>query len=1081
MEDLKTGCKTSKHKEVKLKEVPDAGFSAADTEDPRPFAHCEAIPGKLTIINSSRTKSTNVKYFLNWGDDSPTQSFSADNFPAKLEHEYRKIGQSLIAFTVIGENGCQTTSSQAYFIGSKPGIGISRPNLPIAACAPHKVSLRLEGIEDNTPGTKYTVTFNDGSEPLVFYGNPPEEITHILTTPSCLINDPFSEDGTITAEVVAENPCGKSKAKIDLLHINAPPKPQIKVHYPEKQCPGSTYLFKDESISNYYLLGLGCSDKKSTTSWQISPREGYQVIDDRMDGKTMSVVFEKPGNYEVKLLTENPCGSAQVVKKITILEKPTVQFRVEGGISGEAVCIPTRVPFKNLSQHTTWSKWTITPNKGWAFSENSDQHTENPIVLFQKEGKYLIQLEAGNDCESETFTKNIEVFTLPKVQLSPIPDACEPFTINPKAIVLRGNPRDWKWFWQFPGGNSKVQSPGSINFVDSVNIISLTVENSCGKFTALDTLFIHPKEDVDAGPDLRLCSDSDCMQLKGFPAGGYWEGVGSPDGQLCPKELKAGQTYQGIYVLEQGSCHSRDTISIEIQEAPPLINAEDLKLCVNDEPVPLPTAYPNGTWEGKGISSKGVFDPGIAGTGKHLISYTIEDTRLGCNRSSSLQIEVKALPGLKLPDTLMICSTPEATDLSSQLRIPGKSNYALLWSGPGIIDPRKGIFDSQGKTGVYPLLLQYAYQDLPDCSKQVNLLVKVVSVPKIQMATDTSVCISDHKLQLAAYPATGKWQVAGPDAPAIDPITGIISLTKGGSFSYSYHLQNGAGCASKQSVAVEIFDFSQVDAGEDLHFCKTDSLITLSGYSPASGKWSGPGIIPDKKGVVNLGQLSIGRHALVYTLGAPSARCQGQDSLFITIHEPPTADFAVEGMECIMEPVRFQNRSVGGDAVFWNFGDHTTSKAPNPSHVFADTGSYKIVMEVVKHHPFDRSKSIGTARVQKHLLIARAPVLDDFEVNVNPNNKKNPIIILPGKNNLNEVTFDTVMEEIQDSKRSTKTVRVILTVQNKCGIDSRVMQISSKRCPTCKKGKRRKRKTRFSMWWERMKQRFKSKDPGNCP
>ena len=65
-------------------------------------------------------------------------------------------------------------------------------------------------------------------------------------------------------------------------------------------------------------------------------------------------------------------------------------------------------------------------------------------------------------------------------------------------------------------------------------------------------------------------------------------------------------------------------------------------LCIESNPVTLKAHDPGGTWSGDGVSNNS-FDPGLAGTGNHIIRYDITDAN-GCSDFDQITVTVMPSP-----------------------------------------------------------------------------------------------------------------------------------------------------------------------------------------------------------------------------------------------------------------------------------------------------------------------------------------------------------------------------------------------------------------------------------------------------
>src|SRR5690606_12929801 len=144
------------------------------------FIVCENGSSDFTFYNNSTTKTTNENYVIDWGDGSPKHEVEEWT---SANHTYAQ-GIYRITYSVTGENGCVASKQYGIFVGSNPAVGLQNPgNTNI--CTGETLSFPITGTENNPPGTIYTVTFSDGTDPQVFTHPPPASVAHVLHNSSC--------------------------------------------------------------------------------------------------------------------------------------------------------------------------------------------------------------------------------------------------------------------------------------------------------------------------------------------------------------------------------------------------------------------------------------------------------------------------------------------------------------------------------------------------------------------------------------------------------------------------------------------------------------------------------------------------------------------------------------------------------------------------------------------------------------------------------------------------------------------------------------------------------------------------------
>jgi PKD repeat protein len=153
-------------------------------------------------------------------------------------------------------------------------------------------------------------------------------------------------------------------------------------------------------------------------------------------------------------------------------------------------------------------------------------------------------------------------------------------------------------------------------------------------------------------------------------------------------------------------------------------------LCIEGNPVTLNAHDPGGTWSGDGVSNNS-FDPGLAGTGNHVVRYDITDAN-GCSDFDQITVTVKPSPVATINPVKTLYINDPPVDLTAS---PPGGNM----TGNGIIN-NKFYPDSAG-IGVHVI----TFQTLPDkygCIGTDTIHIKVLMppVPLANYEPDTVGC-----------------------------------------------------------------------------------------------------------------------------------------------------------------------------------------------------------------------------------------------------------------------------------------------------------------------------------------------------
>ncbi|HEY5469306.1 MAG TPA: PKD domain-containing protein, partial [Bacteroidales bacterium] len=172
-------------------------------------------------------------------------------------------------------------------------------------------------------------------------------------------------------------------------------------------------------------------------------------------------------------------------------------------------------------------------------------------------------------------------------------------------------------------------------------------------------------------------------------------------------------------------------------------------LCIESNPVTLKAHDPGGTWSGVGVSNNS-FDPGLAGTGNHVVRYDITDAN-GCSDSDQITVTVMPSPVANINPVKTLYINDPPAELTT---FPPGGNL----TGNGIIN-NKFYPDSAG-VGIHVI----KYQTLPDkygCIGTDTIHIKVImpSEPVANYEPDTVGCspLLVHFRNLSMYGESYSW------------------------------------------------------------------------------------------------------------------------------------------------------------------------------------------------------------------------------------------------------------------------------------------------------------------------------------
>ncbi|MFL5753363.1 MAG: PKD domain-containing protein [Bacteroidia bacterium] len=953
------GCSNSATQTVVVSNKPDA--TLADSNIFSPFSNCgnpnltPATPEyHIAVTNASTTQSTNTGYTISWGDGTP--NFSGASF-TQVDHDYPALGIYNIVFTVTGPNGCSDSHTYQVFNLTNPSVGLNSPGNTIG-CAPITLTFPVTLDSANLNFTTYTFDFNDGSPKIVW--TPPgvfTSITHIFNTASC--GKPGNQ---FTVQVTAKNACDSTTATVNSIKISSKPSTQftatpnpgcvgVPVLFTNTTVPGCNaatgstvtqyvWNFGDgtpataPSTSNapqshtYSAMGTytvtltgtsscgnstysvpvkimapplalftitppACVPVTITTTnqstgdsltyfWNATPGGWSFAGGTTATDVSPKFTFSTAGTYTITLITTNPCGSQQKDTVITVKDKPGV---TEAPVAN--ACVPLVV---NASAVYTTGGGTISAY-GWTFTGGSPASAATqtpPAVTYNAAGTYSIIASATNECGTAKDTVIVTVTPQPIANAGSDVTLCNgsPATIG----VASTAGYSYSWSSAPAGFSSSTSNPVVTPTVTTTYYVS-TNGGGCAK-TDSCVVTVNPLPTVSAGNPQTVCVTASAFSLTGTPVGGTWTGTGvNAGGTFNPQTTGAG-SFTLSYHFTSGAtgCTDSSTVLITVDPVPAVSAGPDFTACNQAGTVTLSGYSPaGGVWSGTGITAGGVFTPATAGVGPHNLIYTFT-TGTGCVGKDTLVATVQNPSAAVAGANDTVCVNASAFNLS------GFSPVGGTWSGTGITNTALGTFDPAIATaGTYTLTYTFG---TGTCQTASTKEVVVDPAPVLNAGINQSICADVTAFNLSGNtPAGGTWSGTGISNAAtgtFDP-----SVSGAGTFTLTYAFSDPlTGCSNTSTKTLTVNALPIVNAGVGTVYCDQPATLSLSGYSPAGGTWSGAGIVSAVSGTFDPSLPALGKDTLKYTFTDANG-CTNSDTIINTIIAPSTAIAGANDTVCL--------------------------------------------------------------------------------------------------------------------------------------------------------------------------------------
>lgn len=316
--------------------------------------------------------------------------------------------------------------------------------------------------------------------------------------------------------------------------------------------------------------------------------------------------------------------------------------------------------------------------------------------------------------------------------------------------------------------------------------------------------------------------------ITGTP-GGTWSGSGVSGFTFNPSGLNG--TISITYIAGTGGCNDTVTQNIVVTtQSNTSWNGPD-SLCSNAPAVNLSaylTGDPGGSWSGTGITdpASGLFNPSMAGTGTHIITYTITGS---CGSSHSDTIIVTASADAQINSSGPYCVSETAVTLSSVT--PGGT-----WWGNGISDSILGIFNPQ-LAGVGSHTVFYGING--ECGDTSSAVIQVIANAIAQINPVAPVCENENAIQLSSINPGGTWAGNGIS----DPLNGSFNPSIAGEGIHQIIYTIAGPCGDTDTINITVYSAPDVQINFSSESCAGQNdasawIIISNGTQPFNILWN---------------------------------------------------------------------------------------------------------------------------------------------------------------------------------------------------------------------------------------------------
>ena len=671
--------------------------------------------------------------------------------------------------------------------------------------------------------------------------------------------------------------------------------------------------------------------------------------------------FTATGTYRVTLTVSSFCNTSVKTMDIVVHDAPSAGGNITYPTS--TVCAPYTLTVNNTSQNATSNTWSIQPASGWVFINGTDANSQNPVIRFDENGDYTLNLQINSICGTRDWSSSqkIVVKSKPRVAMDTLVGSCVPFSFRPAATVPNDGGLTPQYNWTIAGGSISTANtfdPGDITFSTTGKYpIKFKATNTCGADSITRYLDVSDKINVVFNNVKgKMCSSESPVQMSALPSGGVWSGPAiSASGLFDPAAAGIG-TYKLTYTATFGSC--TDTKDTTVYVIGTTINAgAPQEACGNQGvPVVLNAATPRGgVWSGTGVtdSVNGVFNPSVSGVGSFTLTYSYTEPSANCPNSATKTFTVHQ------PPTAVIDSLPSfCINDSKPFKHQSIGGVSYKWFfGDGDSTNLENPSHAYATEGQYPIKLvvtsSQSCMDTTTSQVLVSAPAKASYTQSVnQGCTPLSVVFNNKS---TGTNATYTWNfgngrivtTANPGAVIfdnnIDRDTQFIITMQATTPGCSFTVDSSRLTVYTKPKANFAYDIGSGCSPLEVRFSN------VSTGSPTSFYWNFGNGITSNSETPSTQTFYTDTIARDYTIRLVATNTCGNDTMNRKVTVTPSsvkAFFGVDRTEgCSPLTINLTNASSYGSKITYNLGDGTTTNDGDVQHTYTMPGTYTIVQK----------------------------------------------------------------------------------------------------------------------------------------
>ncbi|NME70881.1 DUF2341 domain-containing protein [Flammeovirga aprica] len=418
-------------------------------------------------------------------------------------------------------------------------------------------------------------------------------------------------------------------------------------------------------------------------------------------------------------------------------------------------------------------------------------------------------------------------------------------------------------------------------------------------------------------------------------------------------------TYYRV-VVENGACGSVYSSVREVNvESSPITEFDATEVCEGDPTVFTPDLISNDytyQWDfGNGAFSslnKPIHLYAKAGLYKVQLTLTSKN---GCSYSTVQDVIVKTVPKVSF-NVGEVCVN-ESTNFSNTTFYDGTSTLSYSWDfGDGQTSIEENPSHTYSTPGVYQVSVSVTTDD--GCSAVVTKNVESFPVPEIDFIVENSCfgtpLIIKNLSSVQDGTVSYKWYLndaLGSVSTSFDPVFNTIPS---GEYEIVLEATSTKGCVKTMKKLINVYplptaDFvnTEVCIGSVTSFTNQSSIDQNIFTTSLHYSWDfGDGSVSIEENPTHKYEAS-GLYKAKLQITSTEG-CVDVFEKYVRVWDTPVSAFKQENV-CLGNPMLFTNQSntsSGKLTYLWDFGDTNTSTSLNPTHNYAASGKYTVILEV---------------------------------------------------------------------------------------------------------------------------------------